>query len=170
MDIKTFFKSPAGIIVLTFLTLGLSGVYYFIKTAQEIKQFDEENKLVDPKLALLLSVPTFGIYIVYYVYKLGRVLEQKLKQRNLANQLVFVLAFIFTTAMLRDFYILVPNYVAVAIWVLIVVNYATIIFRRAMNGKLITSLNDLKSEETVKKLLMIFVLIVAIITFIIMFK
>lgn len=170
MDIKTFFKSPAGIIVLTFLTLGLSGVYYFIKTAQEIKQFDEENKLMDPKLALLLSVPTFGIYIVYYVYKLGRVLEQKLNQRNLANQLVFVLSFIFSTVMFRNLYVLIPNYVAVAIWVLIVVNYATINFRSAMNGKLIVAFNDLEWIETAKKLLIIFVLIEAIKTFIIMFK
>ena len=67
-------RSIAGCIILTFVTLGIYGIYWFVKLTNETNRLAPEEATLSGGLAFLATVCTLGIYGLYWAYKLGTVL------------------------------------------------------------------------------------------------
>ena len=65
-------RSIAGCIILTFVTLGIYGIYWFVKLTNETNRLAPEEATLSGGLAFLATVCTLGIYGLYWAYKLGQ--------------------------------------------------------------------------------------------------
>ena len=68
-------RSIAGCIILTFVTLGIYGIYWFVKLTNETNRLAPEEATMSGGLAFLVTLCTFGIYGLYWGYKLGRKID-----------------------------------------------------------------------------------------------
>ena len=67
-------------IILTMVTLGIYGIYWFVKLANDIKRLQPESTISGGK-DLLLTLLTLGIYGVYIMYKYPKAIA-KAQQEN----------------------------------------------------------------------------------------
>lgn len=58
-------------IVLTIITCGLYGIYWFIKITDEANYLSRENE-TSGGIAFLLTIVTCGIYKLFWNYKMGK--------------------------------------------------------------------------------------------------
>lgn len=74
------------VILLTYLTLGIYGIYLYFAFNSELRRESIRENLVTemkgPWLALFLALITFGIYGVYYIYKQAVVLDELGRKYN----------------------------------------------------------------------------------------
>ena len=68
-------RSIAGFIILTFLTLGIYGIYWFVKLTNETNRLAPEEATMSGGLAFLVTICTLGIYGLYWGYKLGKKMD-----------------------------------------------------------------------------------------------
>lgn len=59
-------------IVLTILTCGIYGIYWFITLNNEVKEVSEDDTLATGGVAFLLTLVTCGIYGIYWAYRMGK--------------------------------------------------------------------------------------------------
>lgn len=64
-------RSIALAIILTIITCGIYGVYWFIKLTDETNQLSGEYNGTSGLMAVVLCIVTCGIYGLYWSYKLG---------------------------------------------------------------------------------------------------
>ena len=69
MEIKN--RNIAVCIILSIVTLGIYGIYWFIKMTDESNALAPNNATTSGGKAFLLTLVTCGIYGIYWVYKLG---------------------------------------------------------------------------------------------------
>ena len=69
-------RSIAGCIVLTFVTLGIYGIYWFVKLTNETNRLAPEEATLSGGLAFLATVCTLGVYGLYWAYKLGQKIDR----------------------------------------------------------------------------------------------
>lgn len=63
-------RSIAMCIILSFITFGIYGIYWFVKiNSESLELSGEEGR--GAGMVILLSIITFGIYGLFWVYKLG---------------------------------------------------------------------------------------------------
>ncbi len=92
MEIKQ--RGVAAAIILSIVTIGIYGIYWFIKLTDETNALAKpEHKTTSGGKAFLLTLVTFGIYGIYWAYKMG----QKMGDMNGGNDqsVVFLLLSLF---------------------------------------------------------------------------
>ena len=62
-------------IILTFATLGIYGIYWFVKLTNETNNLAPEEATMSGGAAFLVTLLTFGVYGLYWSYKLGRKMD-----------------------------------------------------------------------------------------------
>ena len=68
-------RSIAGCIILTLVTFGIYGIYWFVKLTNETNRLAPEEATMSGGLSILASIFTFGIYGLYWAYKLGKKID-----------------------------------------------------------------------------------------------
>ena len=68
-------RSIAGCIILTFVTFGIYGIYWFVKLTNETNRPAPEEATMSGGLAFLVTLCTLGIYGLYWGYKLGKKMD-----------------------------------------------------------------------------------------------
>ena len=58
-------------ILLTIVTCGIYGLYWFVCITDDTNEMSGENELAGGGMALLLTLVTCGIYGWYWAYKMG---------------------------------------------------------------------------------------------------
>ena len=63
-------------IILSLITCGIYGIYWFIKITDDVKAVAEDNEgLSSGGLAFVFTLLTCGIYGIYWAYKIGELLK-----------------------------------------------------------------------------------------------
>ncbi len=68
-------------ILLSILTCGIYGIYWFIKVNDDVNRLTNDPQPVSGGIAFLLSLVTCGIYGIYWAYKMG----ERLKKLEASN-------------------------------------------------------------------------------------
>ena len=68
-------RSIAGCIILTLVTVGIYGIYWFVKLTNETNRLAPEEATMSGGLAFLVTLCTLGVYGLYWGYKLGRKID-----------------------------------------------------------------------------------------------
>ncbi len=63
-------------IILTLITFGIYGIYWFIKLTDETNALAPNNATTSGGKAFLLTIVTLGIYGIYWNYKLGAKVDE----------------------------------------------------------------------------------------------
>ena len=66
-----FERSILSCILLSIVTCGIYGIYWFVKMTNESNALSKE-KTASGGMAILLSLVTCGIYMIYWNYKMGK--------------------------------------------------------------------------------------------------
>ncbi len=81
-------------IILTIVTCGIYGIYWFICITNETEAESGDTSLSSGGVAFLLTILTCGIYGIYWAYKMGKLLmiaQEKHGLRSEDNSVVFLL-------------------------------------------------------------------------------
>ena len=79
-------RNLLAVIIISILTLGLGTLVYSILITYEINEENQSTKLLHPIVALLIGIVTFGIYWLYYIYKISDKLKNmEIKKFNVAR-------------------------------------------------------------------------------------
>lgn len=73
-------------IILTLVTCGIYGIYWFICLTDDIKTVSEDKDFQSGGLAFVLTLVTCGIYGLYWAYKMGQLLKIAEKKHNLPEK------------------------------------------------------------------------------------
>lgn len=76
-------RSIATCIILSIVTCGIYGIYWFIVLTDDAKKAADDNNLASGGVAFLLTLVTCGIYGIYWAYKMGELLKIAQAKRNL---------------------------------------------------------------------------------------
>lgn len=69
-------RSVALSIVLSIVTCGIYGIYWFVTLNNDIKAASKDSTLASGGVAYILTIVTCGIYGFYWAYRMGKALEQ----------------------------------------------------------------------------------------------
>ena len=80
-------------IVLSIVTCGIYGIYWFVKLTDDTNQITNDPNATSGGIAFLLTLVTCGIYGIYWAYKQGEKLDNLKAQRGLptSNQAILYL-------------------------------------------------------------------------------
>ena len=81
-------------IILTIVTCGIYGIYWFICITNEAEAESGDTSLSSGGVAFLLTIITCGIYGIYWAYKMGKLLMIAKEKNNLRaedNSVIFLL-------------------------------------------------------------------------------
>lgn len=70
-------------IVLTLITCGIYGIYWFIVLTDDARLASNDSEAPSGGIAFLLSLITCGIYGIYWAYKMGKTLQTAKQKNNL---------------------------------------------------------------------------------------
>lgn len=68
-------RNIAVAIILSIVTCGIYGIYWFVCLTNEVNQYSEDSTATSGGIAFLLSLVTCGIYGYYWAYKQGERLK-----------------------------------------------------------------------------------------------
>lgn len=71
-------------IVLSIVTCGIYGIYWFIKLNDETNALANKSNATSGIMVFLFSLITCGIYFLYWVYKMGQVQDEALVAHGFA--------------------------------------------------------------------------------------
>ena len=81
-------RSIAGCIILTFVTFGIYGIYWFVKLTNETNRLAPEEATMSGGLAFLVTLCTFGIYVYLLLTLLGLgIIAEALAQNELNGRI-----------------------------------------------------------------------------------
>ena len=87
-------RNIAVSIILTIVTCGIYGIYWFICLTNEVEAASEDRNMASGGVAFLLTIITCGIYGFYWAYKMGKLLmvaEEKNNLRVTDNSVVYLI-------------------------------------------------------------------------------
>ena len=87
-------RGVAVSIILTIVTCGIYGIYWFICLTNEVEAASEDRTMASGGAAFLLTIVTCGIYGIYWAYKMGKLLmiaKEKNGLRADDNSVVFLI-------------------------------------------------------------------------------
>ena len=70
-------------IILSIVTCGIYGIYWFILLTDDVKFAAKDDKLASGGLAFLFTLLTCGIYSIYWAYKMGELVAKAQEDRGL---------------------------------------------------------------------------------------
>ena len=76
-------REIAVAIILSIVTCGIYGIYWFIVLTDDVKAASEDNNFQSGGIAFLLTLVTCGIYGIYWAYKMGELMKVAQSKRNL---------------------------------------------------------------------------------------
>lgn len=91
-------RNIALCIVLSIVTCGIYGIYWFVVMTNDVKTAAEDTELASGGLAFVLTLITCGIYGIYWAYKMGELIKRAQEKRNLPvndNAIVYLILQIF---------------------------------------------------------------------------
>ncbi len=65
-------KNIATSIILTIVTCGIYGIYWFVTLTDDVNRVSGEENATSGGLAFLLTIVTCGIYGIYWAYTIGQ--------------------------------------------------------------------------------------------------
>lgn len=77
-------RNIAVSIILTIITCGIYGIYWFIVLTDEAKKEAKDEQMMSGGLCFILTLITCGIFGFYWAYKMGKIL-QIAKEKNSLN-------------------------------------------------------------------------------------
>jgi hypothetical protein len=103
-------RNIALCIVLSIVTCGIYGIYWFVVMTNDVKTAANDTELASGGLAFFLTLITCGIYGIYWAYKMGELMSIAQQKRNLPvkdNAIIYLILEIFGLAIVN--YILIQN-------------------------------------------------------------
>ena len=91
-------RSIALSIVLSIITCGIYGIYWFIVMTNDVKTVAEDNDLASGGMAFFLTLITCGIYGYYWAYKMGELIKTAQTKKNMQvsdNAIIYLILQIF---------------------------------------------------------------------------
>ncbi len=76
-------RSIAVCIILSFITCGIYGLYWFVVMTNEANTLSNREGDTSGGVALILSIITCNIYGIYWAYKMGEKLDQAKVNRGM---------------------------------------------------------------------------------------
>ena len=76
-------RDVAIAIVLTIVTCGIYGIYWFIMLTNEVKAASGDDKLASGGLAFVFTLLSCGIYGIYWAYKMGELMKTAQEKNGL---------------------------------------------------------------------------------------
>lgn len=73
-------------IILSIVTCGIYGIYWFICLTNEVESASEDKTMSSGGVAFLLTIITCGIYGLYWAYKMGKLLSVAKEKNNLPSE------------------------------------------------------------------------------------
>ncbi len=73
-------------IVLSIITCGIYGIYWFIVLTDDVKRASNDTKLASGGLAFVLTLVTCGIYGIYWAYQMGKLVMKAQEERGLPTE------------------------------------------------------------------------------------
>ncbi len=78
-------------VVLSLLTLGIYGIYWFIKVNNEANEMGKGDYKTGGGMVILFIIITFGIYALYWCYKQGENYDYISGKTNSDSSLLFLI-------------------------------------------------------------------------------
>lgn len=78
-------REVAVAIILSIITCGIYGIYWFIKLNDEINALDNDTTATTGGMAFLFTLITCGIYELFWMYKMGDKLDSLSVQKGYAQ-------------------------------------------------------------------------------------
>lgn len=103
-------RNIAVSILLTLVTCGIYGIYWFIVLNNDAKTASKDETLASGGVAFLLTLVTCGIYGIYWAYLMGKAVETARKNAGLEatdNSVLYLVLQIFGFAIIN--YALIQN-------------------------------------------------------------
>lgn len=75
-------RDIASCIILSIVTLGIYGIYWFVKMVDEVNRVSNDQTAFSGGVTWLLSFVTFGIYGWYWFYQAGKKMNYAKQVRN----------------------------------------------------------------------------------------
>ena len=69
-------RSIAKAVILSIITFGIYGIYWFIKMTDEVAEITGDHNNASGGMAFFLSLITGGIYELFWAYKMGEKLDR----------------------------------------------------------------------------------------------
>ena len=79
-------RNIALCVILTIVTLGIYGLYWFVQITNDVNKLANPEKKTSGGAALLLTIITCNIYGFYWAYKMGGLLDKAQTDRGLPAQ------------------------------------------------------------------------------------
>ncbi len=79
-------RSVAVAVILSLITCGIYGIYWFIKLNDEVNELAADKDAPSGGVAFLLSLITCGIYQLYWMYKMGDKLDNVFAKKGESSQ------------------------------------------------------------------------------------
>ncbi len=75
-------RNIAVAVILTLVTCGIYGIYWFIVMTNDVKEASGDDSIASGGLAFLLTLVTCGIYGFYWAYKMGELMKKAQEKHN----------------------------------------------------------------------------------------
>ena len=85
-------------IILTIVTCGIYGIYWFIVLTDDVKKDADDQEFSSVALAFVLTLVTCGIYGLYWAYKMGQLTAKAQEKHGLPvtdNSVLYLILDIF---------------------------------------------------------------------------
>ncbi len=69
-------------IILTIVTCGIYGIYWFIVLTDDVKIVSKDDKMPSGGLAFVFTLISCGIYGIYWAYKMGELMKTAQEQNS----------------------------------------------------------------------------------------
>lgn len=81
-------RNPLGVLGLTFITLGIYGLYWYYKVNQEVQRYTGDQT-ISPSRSLLAVIPGFLLIVPPFIayYNTANHIQQMEQQRGIASQI-----------------------------------------------------------------------------------
>ncbi len=97
-------------IILSIVTCGIYGIYWFITLTDEAKSASDDDSMTSGGVAFLLTLVTCGLYGIYWAYRMGKALETAREKAGLTtvdNSVLYLVLQIFNFGIIN--YALMQN-------------------------------------------------------------
>lgn len=91
-------RNIAVSIILTIVTCGIYGIYWFVVLTDEAKIASKDETAPSGGITLLLNIVTCGIYGIYWAYKMGKTLMSAKETNGMTaedNSVLYIILQIF---------------------------------------------------------------------------
>lgn len=83
-------RNIATAIILSFITCGIYGIYWFIKLTNEMNRLTGNEQDTSGGVAFLLTIVTCGIYGIYWAYRMGEK-RDRLRGENASSPVLYLI-------------------------------------------------------------------------------